>query len=384
MENRVLIQVKDLRVGNGIANSIMNYYKYTVSKSFSIDFLVNRNIDSKFVNIVKDYGSKIYELPNDTRKPNFQNVKYIKDVLKKKYEIFHCNDNGFNALVALFYAKDSVPVRIYHSHNPKEKNSLKVFLATHLYIYPSIKMATHYLACSQLAGSTLFKDKSFKVLNNAMDLKKFKYDGKFRVEERDKLCINNKYVIGVVARFEEQKNPFFVIDIFNELIKYDNNCILIWAGDGSLRKKVMDYAFKKNIIDNIIFLGVRSDVNKLYSVMDVFLLPSKFEGLGFVLVEAQISGLKCVTSECVPEEVNISEDLYRISLNQCEKTWAKKIMDIKNYKRLEKNDNDRFASFDINLQKFKLAEIYENFIHDKKNNFTYINERMKRYKNEKK
>lgn len=327
MAIRVLIQMRDLRVGNGIAACIMNYYEYTVKHGYQIDFLLNRNIDSPYAETVKKNGSNIYTLPFDTNKPNKENWSYIKKIIDRRYDILHVNLSGLNALEALKAAKEcGVKIRIYHAHNPKETSSLKARIRSFVYEIPSVWLANRYAACSSYAGDSLFGKKTYLVIKNPIDTRSFIYDETARKRLRETLEIEDKFVVGVVGRLTEQKNPFFIIDIFEKIKKYVDNAYLIWAGEGNLKTAVEKYVKRKNLMSSVKLLGIRDDVNKLYSAMDVFLLPSKFEGFGIVFVEAQMSGLQCYGSDKVPIDVQVSDNMHRIPLNKSASEWCNEII----------------------------------------------------------
>lgn len=324
---RVLIQMRDLRIGNGIAACIMNYYEYTVQNGYQIDFLLNRNIDSPYMDIVKKYGSKVYVLPCDTGKPNKKNWDYIKTIIDKKYDVLHVNLSGLNALESLMIAKfNGVKKRIYHAHNPKETSSIKAIIRSNIYEVPSVYFSNQYVACSSTAGDSLFGKGNYTILKNAMNTKRFEYDEKARKILRKELGIENNFVVGVVGRLAEQKNPYFMIDIFEKVKEKNPKACLIWAGDGQLKSPIERYIQKKNLEKFILMLGSRKDVDKLYSAMDAFLLPSKFEGLGLVFIEAQISGLQCFGSDKIPTDVEVSSRMHRISLSKTANEWADEIV----------------------------------------------------------
>ena len=329
--------MRDLRVGNGIAACIMNYYEYTIHHDFSIDFLLNRNIESPYVDIVQKYGSHIYSLPFDTSKPCKCNYNYIKRIVTNKYDIFHVNLSGLNALEGLRAAKKAgIDIRIYHAHNPRETSSCKAKMRSAVYETASVWIANRYVACSTLAGDSLFGNKPYTVLKNAMNTDKYIFDEAARRKLRQELNIDGKYVVGVVARLAEQKNPYFIIDIFTEICKKKSNAMLIWVGDGELKQRLLNYVLDKGVVGKVMFLGTRDDVNKLYSAMDVFLLPSKFEGLGMVFVEAQIAGLECFGSSQVPVDVVKTEKMHRIDINRPAADWALEIL------KYPKNQNQRY------------------------------------------
>ena len=247
MAIRVLIQMRDLRVGNGIAACIMNYYEYTVKHGYQIDFLLNRNIDSPYAETVKKNGSNIYTLPFDTNKPNKENWSYIKKIIDRRYDILHVNLSGLNALEALKAAKEcGVKIRIYHAHNPKETSSLKARIRSFVYEIPSVWLANRYAACSSYAGDSLFGKKTYLVIKNPIDTRSFIYDETARKRLRETLEIEDKFVVGVVGRLTEQKNPFFIIDIFEKIKKHVDNAYLIWAGEGNLKTAVEKYVKRKN------------------------------------------------------------------------------------------------------------------------------------------
>ena len=213
-----------------------------------------------------------------------------------------------------------------HAHNPKETSSLKARIRSFVYEIPSVWLANRYAACSSYAGDSLFGKKTYLVIKNPIDTRSFIYDETARKRLRETLEIEDKFVVGVVGRLTEQKNPFFIIDIFEKIKKHVDNAYLIWAGEGNLKTAVEKYVKRKNLMSSVKLLGIRDDVNKLYSAMDVFLLPSKFEGFGIVFVEAQMSGLQCYGSDKVPIDVQVSDNMHRIPLNKSASEWCNEII----------------------------------------------------------
>ena len=340
-EKKILIQMRDLRVGSGIASCIMKYYEYTVEQGYTIDFLLNRNIDSPFVDTVKKHNSKIYLLPHDTGKPNVSNYRYIKTVLSKGYDILHVNISGLNAVMSLHAAKSmGMSRRIYHTHAPRETSSMKARMRSLLY-------------------------KPFAIITNAMNTSQYHFDPDARMQLRKSLGIENKFVVGVVGRMSEPKNPAFIISVFSEIAKLNPAAMMIWAGDGELKPLVLNTIKKNKIEDKVVLLGSRNDVNKLYSAMDVLLMPSKFEGLGLVFVEAQIAGLPCFSSTNVPKDVNISPNMNYISLNESPKVWAQRICETPHLQRDEFKDCATKAGFEIATKKNSLVELYDGVLQTK-------------------
>lgn len=365
-EKKILIQMRDLRVGSGIASCIMKYYEYTVEQGYTIDFLLNRNIDSPFVDTVKKHNSKIYLLPHDTGKPNVSNYRYIKTVLNKGYDILHVNISGLNAVMSLHAAKSmGMSRRIYHTHAPRETSSMKARIRSLLYDTACVADANEYVACSESAGKSVFGNKPFAIITNAMNTSQYHFDPDARMQLRKSLEIENKFVVGVVGRMSEPKNPAFIISVFSEIAKLNPAAMMIWAGDGELKPLVLNTIKKNKIEGKVVLLGSRNDVNKLYSAMDVLLMPSKFEGLGLVFVEAQIAGLPCFSSTNVPKDVNISPNMNYISLNESPKVWAQRICETPHLQRDEFKDCATKAGFEIATKKNSLVELYDGVLQTK-------------------
>lgn len=350
---KILIYISDLKVGNGISTCIMNYYECLVKRGAIVHFLLNSGEASDFTRKVLDAGSKIFSFPINTSKPKKKNIDFIRLIMSTEYDIVHVNSSGFYALAILQIAKkNKIKVRIYHAHNPKERRSAKVILREMLYVNPSIRKANFYAACSRNAGDSVYNHQNYVVINNAMNIDKFKYVQSFREEIQDELGLKDKFVVGVVGRIEAQKNPYRIIDIFEEFHKLKSNAILIWAGDGTLKNSIVQYVKNKKIEDYVVFLGVRKDVNMLYSAMDIFLLPSIFEGLGLVFFEAQISGLLCFGSDKVPKDVEVTNNMNFYSLSWSNEQWATKILN-----EIENLPNRNNAYFEVENSKFDITKM---------------------------
>ena len=220
------------------------------------------------------------------------------------------------------------------------------------------------MCCSELAGRWLFGNKEYDkgnvyLLNNAIDLDKFKYDEKIRKQKRKELNINDStLVIGHIGRFVTVKNHSFLIDVFNDLHKQNNNSILLLAGQGSLMDEMKKKSSKLGLKDSVIFLGQRTDVNELYQAMDVFVLPSLYEGLGMVLIEAQCAGLPCIASTEVPEIVKISNNIIFEKLSENAFQWSKDILELANNKRIDCSNNVQKFNYDIKKETLKLENEY--------------------------
>ena len=258
--------------------------------------------------------------------------------------------------------KYGINVRIAHSHTMgfvQDKNLLKRWIkkiTNRLYS----KYATDLFACSWDAGNYMFGEKEFNVIHNAIDTKKYIYHEKNRAEKRKELNLKEEFTIGCVGRLEPVKNHKFSIEIFEKLVEFHPNSKLLFVGKGSMENELKNLVVQKKLENKVLFLGNRNDVEKLYSVMDVFLFPSLYEGLGMVGIESQAAGIPTICSDTLPKELNITPLLYRMSLQNSPELWAKLILSTDNNKDKHK-DMSSFvikANFDILTLAQELQEFY--------------------------
>ena len=318
-------------LGGGVESVVMNYYRYIDRNEIQFDFICDEDSTNIPYEKIEKMGGKVILIP-----PYQKIIKYhkkLKQVLKDgNYKIVHSHINALSVF-SLFAAKCAgVPVRIAHSHSTSNKKEWKKNIIKNILRPFSRVFATDYMCCSELAGRWLFGNKEFDkgnvyILNNAIDVEKFKYDENVRKEVRKELEIDeNTLVIGHVGRFVEQKNHRFLIDIFNEVHKENTNSILLLIGQGPLMAEIKDKVKKLGIEKSVIFLGQRNDANRLYQAMDVFVLPSLYEGLPVVGVEAQAIGLKCIFSNDMTKETKILDTTRFVSLNEKQENWKNYIL----------------------------------------------------------
>lgn len=351
-------------LGGGVESVVMNYYRNIDRSEIQFDFICDEDSTNIPYDEIESLGGKVILIP-----PYQKVIKYhkeLKRVLKEgNYKIVHSHINTLSVF-SLFAAKCAgVPVRIAHSHsttNKKEKNKnlMKQLLRPFSKVF-----ATDYMCCSELAGRWLFGDKEYDkgnvyLLNNAIDLDKFKYDEVVRREKRKELNIDDDtLVIGHVGRFVEQKNHRFLIDIFNEVHKQNEKSILLLVGQGPLMEEIKEKVKSLGIEDSVKFLGQRNDVSELYQAFDVFCLPSLYEGLPVVGVEAQATGLLCLFSDDMTKEIKVLESTSFLSLEQSAKEWAEILLkSIENFERKDTTIEFFNNGFDIKMEVKKLIKIY--------------------------
>lgn len=353
-------------IGGGVEAVTINYYRNIDKNKVQLDFICDEDSTNIPYEEIERMGGKVIIIPSYS-KP-FKYHKALKRVLKEgNYKIIHSNINTLSVF-SLFAAKCAgVPVRIAHSHSTTNKKEKKKNLMKQVLRPFSKVFATDYMCCSELAGRWLFGNKEYDkgnvyLLNNAIDLDKFKYNESLRKKKRKELGIkDDALVIGHIGRFVAQKNHDYLIDIFNEIHKKNNNSILLLAGQGPLMEDIKNKVKELNLDDNVKFLGQRNDANELYQAFDVFLLPSLYEGLPVVGVEAQASGLLCYLSDDMTKETKVLDITKFMSLNNIPEEWANNILDdVKKYKRIDTSKEMTAKNFNIKEEAKKLEEYYLN------------------------
>ena len=359
----------------GIETMLMNFYRNIDRNVIQFDFLCNKPKHGDYDEEIKKLGGKIYVTPGLNPLKWFKYQKYMKQLFREhpEYKIIHCQNEsmGFPALYAAKHA--NIPVRISHSHNTVTRLDFKWPIKV---IYKRLipKVATHRVACSKAAGEFFFKN-NYSIIYNAIDTTKFIFDRAKREKIRKKLNINNStYVLGHVGRFESQKNHKFLINLFFEYLKTNDNALLLLIGSGSLERKIKNKVEMLGISTKVIFLGNIPNVNDYYNAMDLFILPSFHEGLPVVGIEAQISSLPCVFSDKITKEVKISSTDDFVSLNASVKYWIEKIEKFRNSQKNYRRKNEEIDSkYDIKDATIKLANWYKKLYAeciDKNNNYS--------------
>lgn len=334
---RILIVGMHDRIG-GVETFLMNYYRNIDRNEVVFDFISTYNALC-FGDEIKELGGKIYNICSEKKNP-IRYCKQLSSILKENnYNIIHINMlSAANILPVLVAKNQKIKHIIIHSHNSntpsgllrKVLNSLnKTFLC----------LGTDFFACSELAGEWLFgkellKKHNLTIIHNAIECEKYSYNEETRQKVRKELKLEKKFVVGHIGRFSYQKNHEFLIDIFYEIQKQKAESILLLIGEGeletSIRKKVLDLGIE----DEVVFLGITNKVEEYLQAMDVFVLPSRFEGLPVIGVEAQASGIECFFSDNITTEAKINDNVSFISLKESPKEWADKILK-KNHKRVQ-------------------------------------------------
>ncbi len=355
-------------LGGGVEAVIMNYYRHIDRSKIQFDFICDEDSTDIPKEEIEKLGGRVILCPPYQKLPRY--LKELKRIFKENnYKIVHSNINTLSVFPLYAAKKAGVSIRIAHSHSTTNKKEKKKNLLKQVLRPLSKRYATDYFCCSELSGRWLFGDKEYDngnvfLLNNAIDLNKFKYDEKVRKAKRKELKIDDKtIVIGHLGRFVEQKNHRFLIDIFNEIHKKNKNTILLLAGQGPLMDEMKQKVNDLNLKDSVRFLGQRSDAAELYQAFDMFLLPSLYEGLPVVGVEAQASGNLCYLSDDMTKETKVLDSTKFMSLSQSAEEWADNIIrDLETYKKHDTKEEVSNYGFNIEKEAKKLVKKYNELI----------------------
>lgn len=338
---RVLHSIPGYGVG-GIESLIMSLYRQIDKSLIQFDLLVEtQEWLPDFEEIVQS-GGRIYQLtPLDKKKPlrYINELKYFFKEHTGEYAVLHSHTVTRSAPILYYAQKFGIKCQISHAHTDSFDGNRFIALSK-LLVRLNNRLSTHYLAASKQAGSYYFdKDKkSFTVLKNTIDTETFSYSITKRESLRALLNLEEYFVIGHTGRFTYQKNHWKIVDVFYEVHKRLPKSRLLLVGDGPTLDDIKDKAKELNILDYIIFTGSRNNVSDLLQAMDIFLLPSFHEGFCISLLEAQSVGLPCIASDIIPEEVQITDLITTLSLDENDKIWAETIIQNQTHQRSSQNE----------------------------------------------
>jgi len=300
----------------GIASWMLNYAAQFDRNEVSVDFLVHGMEKGAREAEALALGAQVWHVPYRKNDP-IGNRSGLKKAIAAGYDVVHAHMDGMNAYPLNLAKRRNIPVRISHSHNTDflTANPLKRML--HEAVRRRIpNCATHLFACSEAAGRFLYGDALYDagnvaIVRNAIETERYRFDREERERVRGDLGLEKRFVIGHVGRFDlRQKNQLFLLDAFSEAKKARPELALVLVGDGEDRGKIEARIHALEMERDVFLTGYRSDVPALFSAFDLFALPSRFEGLGIVLIEAQASGLCCLASDAVPSDTQITNCRY--------------------------------------------------------------------------
>ncbi|WP_373212127.1 glycosyltransferase family 1 protein [Ruminococcus sp. 5_1_39BFAA] len=310
----------------GVEAFILNYVNYLPEDKYNVELVV-MNKEPEYLKERLQRKVTVHVVPERIKNPVGYSGKANQIIRNGKYDILWCN---FCTLTDITWLKAGtrykIPVRIAHSHNSENMGG-KVVMLTHLQHKRVIqKYASHFFACSDIAGEFMFgkkilRENNYHMIYNAIETEKYAFCKKVRDKVRTTLGLEGKQVIGNVGRFHFQKNHSFIIELFNQFHKIHPSSVLMLVGNGELLEEVKTQVQSLGISDSVLFMGSRRDVNELVQGMDLLLMPSKFEGLPVSAIEAQAAGLPCLFSDAVTDQVKIAEAVKFESLDAPAEKW---------------------------------------------------------------
>ena len=345
----------------GVEAVVMNYYRHINTEYVQFDFITCSQIPERYDNEIINRGGQIHRLPSRSRHPFAYMCELYKVIKRNDYKIVHVHQNSASMAMDGIVAKMcKVPIIIGHSHNTFCNVKWQ-----HYMFKPIVNsVLTYRFACSERAGRWIFGDRSdINLMNNAIDTSVYQFDNNIRERVRKELKLKNSYVVGFVGRLSHQKNLFRLLDIFKNLCTIKDNAYLLLVGDGEQRKQLEEYACDLNIKNKLSFLGKVNNVNEIMMGMDVFLMPSLYEGLPVVIVEAQATGLTCVISDRVPAP-NLIDSVREVNLTESDYLFAKALVDSPKYSRYDARYKIIERGYDIEREAKKLEKLYINFIYN--------------------
>lgn len=345
---------------NGITKVIMEYYRNMPDIQF--DFISITPVSPAIKEELRRRHSNVYVL---NRRGNVFTYMFQVESLcrRKKYDVIHVHGNSATMVFDLLPAKMAgVKKRIAHSHN-----STCHYKKLHIFLKPILgRLYTDALACSTTAGEWIFGKGNYQILNNAVSIEKYAFHSEIRKMYRKKFHLSDKQIVlGHVGLCNMQKNKKYLLEIMKDLVK-EEDAVLFLIGDGDkeiveeLKSKIYEYKLKEQVF----LLGMRKDIPQMLQIMDIFLFPSLWEGLGIVLIEAQAAGLPCIASTNVPETANLTENVMYLDLKDKD-SWIYEIRKIaRNSKQSRKEISQanirriRKAGYDICDKAKQLQSLY--------------------------
>lgn len=351
----------------GLETMLINYYRHIDRSKIQFDFLVHREEQGDYEDEVRQLGGRIYHAPAIEPQKLFlynKEVKSFFEEYKTTYRIVHCHLDALSTFPLRSAYLAGIPVRIAHSHTNNFPRDIKrLFRCLSKKMIP--KYATDYMGCSQSANCFMFGSKSNEalVLPNAIDAQAFTFNQEKRNKMREKLHLKDKFVVGHVGRFDTAKNQAFVVEIFAHIHALCQEAVLLMIGSGETEPAIKTKVRQMGLEEYVYFMGSRGDIAALLQGMDVFLFPSRFEGLGIALLEAQAAGLHCLTSaKVVPQEVKVSELLEYVDLEKSAQVWADRVLQYRKYDRQRMTTQITKSGYDIVEQAQRLQRYYINCI----------------------
>lgn len=341
----------------GITSVVLNYLGSMNREGVDFTFSVYDNTPPKIREQLNALG-RLVTVP-DRKKNAKAYIARLYHVLAEGYDVLHVHGNSGTMLIETALAKlRGVKKVIVHTHSTSTDHPL----ANTIMKFPMMLLADERLACSKAAGDWLYGNYPYMVLNNAIDIERFRFDPLKRERHRKEFGVQDEeFLIGHIGHFTPQKNHVFLLDVFTTYYSLNPKAKLLLIGDGPEQPQVKEKVKELGIWDRVIFAGRRNDASSIYSAMDIFLLPSRWEGLPLVILEAQANGLPSLVSDRVPAEAKCTDHVFYEPLTDASQEWAQNLEKIcrLDIDRAEDTHGDvARKGFDISKETEKLRKIY--------------------------
>ena len=359
-------RIKVLHFGLGANRGGIETYLYKLASGidrskFSFSFIDTSKATPCFYQELIDLGCRFYKI-TPRKSSILRNKKDLERLFKEHhFDIFHCHINTLSYIEPIVVALHHNVKVIVHSRNAGTSGS-KITRLLHLLNSFRLPKNITCISVSTLAGDWLFgKSTEFKVYNNGVDLEVFRFDQFSRASIREALGVSqNDFLVGHVGAFLPAKNQTFVIDVFNEIIKIRPESKLVMVGDGVLIGRSIQRVRQLRLLEHVHFTGKREDISSMLSAMDLFLFPSFYEGFPNAVLEAQATGLPCLVSTNVTDEVIIQGNSRRIPLDLDASSWARHAINLMGVSvdRSSAHHAIADAGFSVEAELARVEELY--------------------------
>lgn len=341
---------------------MMSVFRNVDPQHIHIDFLVFGYKEGAYDKEVLSRGSRIFKVPMSLHELRTHHYEFrtLKATLEAEaYDIAHAHMNALNYHVLKFMKRLGIKQRISHSHGSRHFVTSRLLIAYKERIKGKIKdVATVLIACSQAAGEFLYGETPYILINNGVDTARFAYNPAVRDALRHELQLQDALVLGHVGRFNFQKNHRFLIDIFQKIHDQYPQTVLMLVGGGELEADMHRQIAEYQLEEAVLFMGIREDIPDLLQVMDHFLMPSLFEGLPYVLIEAQTAGLQCFAADTIDRQSKLTDLFYFLPLTSPE-SWVQTVCSHLYYQRKNQAETIAYAGFAEADNVKTLVAIYE-------------------------
>lgn len=352
----------------GAESRIMDLYRHIDRERIQFDFLVHTREEGFFDKEIKELGGHIYRVPRFCIYNYFEYRQKLNEFFSENnyFKLVQGHMTSTAAIYLPIAKKAGIPVTVAHARSAGVDKGIKGKITRFMRRNLS-KKADYLFTCSRLAGISVFGKKAVEegktiFIPNAIECEEFAYDEAKRQEIRSELGLADKYIVGHVGRFHYAKNHEYLLRVFAALCKKEKagrNLALLLLGEGPGMEPAKLLAEELGIKDKVYFAGNKANVADFYQAMDYFVYPSRFEGLPGTVIEAQVSGLRCLISDSICEEVSVTELVKTMSIQADPAEWASYIADTMRYERRSYAKEMQEADFDVSMQTEKMMKFYE-------------------------